>query len=455
MKKRIFIIIIGILVLSLLVPWTGCKTGVSTETTTAEEAVAEATEAAATEAGKEITLRFWKFSWGEVDDKFLPKTFAKFEEEHPGVKIEYLFHPFQGFIEKYTSAFASGDVFDITYLPDEYYPQWAAKGLFADLGQFPDAEGLLPEFEDKIVEAGYYNDVLYGLPFVRVSMAIEFNKDLFDKAGVPYPPESYDPEDPDVQAWTHEKFIEVAQKLTIPSEGQYGWAYSPVTEGQAGPYFIPWFNHFGATFINEDGTAVGFDNDSGLATFEFFNEVAKLGIMPENGLAATPREYFYSGKAAMCNLDIFMVPEATAKLENVGATVYPSGPDKTMNYGRTHHGNVGFLLMAEACEHKELAWELMKSMASKENVEAYLNFAGIFGTRKDYELEYSGDPRAEELLLFHSEAWKYYAQPFQTHPKFQACVAILVAEVGNMLLGSKTPEQAWKDSVDLCNKELK
>ena len=45
-------------------------------------------------------------------------------------------------------------------------------------------------------------------------MLMYYNKDVFDAAGVPYPPAKAD------QAWTWDQFIEIAQKLTKDRSGK-------------------------------------------------------------------------------------------------------------------------------------------------------------------------------------------------------------------------------------------
>lgn len=49
----------------------------------------------------------------------------------------------------------------------------------------------------------------YGLPFGTSGSYLYYNKKLFDEAGVPYPPVSWDD-----KTWTWDKFVETAKKLT-------------------------------------------------------------------------------------------------------------------------------------------------------------------------------------------------------------------------------------------------
>ncbi|MCG8569676.1 MAG: extracellular solute-binding protein [Spirochaetes bacterium] len=64
---------------------------------------------------------------------------------------------------------------------------------------------------------------LIGLPFAVYPSFIYFNKDLFDDAGLPYPPQKYgEPyidENGNQKEWNMETMIEIAQKLTIDKNG--------------------------------------------------------------------------------------------------------------------------------------------------------------------------------------------------------------------------------------------
>ena len=62
-----------------------------------------------------------------------------------------------------------------------------------------------------------FDDKVYGLPaYVDKALTI-YNKDLFDKANIPYPT---------AEDWTWEKFIEIGKKLTDETNGIYV-AYNP------------------------------------------------------------------------------------------------------------------------------------------------------------------------------------------------------------------------------------
>jgi len=63
----------------------------------------------------------------------------------------------------------------------------------------------------------------YAIPYMADMAVMAYNKDLFDKYGVPYPELD----------WTRDEFLESAKSLTHEDSGEYGYAYQQVG-GQRG-----------------------------------------------------------------------------------------------------------------------------------------------------------------------------------------------------------------------------
>ena len=165
---------------------------------------------------EDITVTFWKPSWG-IDEDYLVPLFEEFEEEHPGVKIEYLFHPWEGLMERYTTAFLGESPPDVFYLPDLHYPKLAQAGYLAKLDEdfSDDIAKIEEENMEQWWEPGIYQGNVFGLPYVHVGITNAYNKDIFDAAGVAYPPNV---DDPNLSEWTWDKYVEVAQELTDPDK---------------------------------------------------------------------------------------------------------------------------------------------------------------------------------------------------------------------------------------------
>ncbi|MGC9523673.1 MAG: ABC transporter substrate-binding protein, partial [Anaerolineae bacterium] len=159
---------------------------------------------------------------------------------------------------------ASGDCPDIVG-PVGVRGLWSFEGAWLDLAPYVEKYNYdLSDFNEALVEfyqLGPQGQV--GLPFAVYPSALWYNKDLFDEAGLEYPPHEFGAPYADGDEWTFEKLRELAIFLTVDAEGN-----TPEDEGfdpdnivQFG-YHPQWtdirgqWTFFGAgNFVDEEGNA--------------------------------------------------------------------------------------------------------------------------------------------------------------------------------------------------------
>jgi multiple sugar transport system substrate-binding protein len=138
-------------------------------------------------------------------------------------------------------------------------------------GQFLDMSDLIKKnnvdlsvYEPAVVKAyNYPGQGQIGLPFAVFPSYIYYNKDLFDEAGLPYPPQKFG-EKYDGKEWNYDTLRDLAMKLTVDDKGndatskdfnpdkivQFGYETQFGTDPRA------WGTQFGAdTFVAKDGKA--------------------------------------------------------------------------------------------------------------------------------------------------------------------------------------------------------
>lgn len=100
-------------------------------------------------------------------------------------------------------------------------------GLYLDIEPFA-AEVDTSMWEDAAIENQREPDgTLVGLPFASYPSVLYYNRDLFDEAGLPYPPSEYGPDGTAVYGegtewegpWDYDKVTEIAQVLTVDGNG--------------------------------------------------------------------------------------------------------------------------------------------------------------------------------------------------------------------------------------------
>ncbi len=148
----------------------------------------------------------------------------------------------------------------IPSLGPRYYAARVEAGFFVPLRELVEATGL--NAEEKfgvnlpVEEDGDY----YALPSKIEAYCVFYNKDLFDKAGIPYP----------TGAWTWEDYKNTAIALTDPENGVYGSFMNAEN-----PWFIIASVQEDDPFYTEDGLC-NFDTPSRRAAIEWYYDMTNV-----------------------------------------------------------------------------------------------------------------------------------------------------------------------------------
>ena len=146
----------------------------------------------------------------------------------------------------------------------------------------------LDHFPEELVELYSADDALYGIPKDYDTIALWYNKTLFDAAGVAYPDET----------WTWDTMLEAAQTLTDPDNGVYG-ILAPLNRQEGYHNFI--FQN-GGYVLSDDKTESGFRLDETIEAVQWYADLSvKHGVSPTQSQFAdnTNLSFFQSGRGAM------------------------------------------------------------------------------------------------------------------------------------------------------------
>ncbi|MDO5135758.1 MAG: sugar ABC transporter substrate-binding protein [Eubacteriales bacterium] len=200
-----------------------------------------------------------------------------------------------------------------------------------------------------------YEDKYFAVPKDVDTIALWYNKALFDEAGVDYP----------TADWTWDDVTEAARKLTKEDGSVYGLAMRN-DNNQAGYYNMVYDN--GGCVINEDRTQSGWDDPKTIQAMETLETWINEGLMPSLETMSESGEdvLFQSGKVAMVFQGSWMLAayrdnEYTA--ENCDIVELPMNGE-TGRRASIYNG-LGWAAAANG-EHTEEAWQLIEYLGSKE-----------------------------------------------------------------------------------------
>jgi multiple sugar transport system substrate-binding protein len=282
-----------------------------------------------------------------------------FQEKEPGIRIEMHHVPSQSdYRTRLVTDFAAGAPPDISLMNYRRYAGFAAEGLLQPLGPYL-AESELIQAEDfypATIEAFTWRGELMCLPQNISSLVVYYNRDLFDAAGVAYPPDKWD--------WS--EFVATAEALTRDLDGdgdmdQYGLGLEP-TLYRLAPFV--WQNE--GVIVNDESrpgrlTLTRFPSTEALRWFVGLRQVH--GVVPDRVEEASmdSESRFVGGLTAM----YLNSRRGTPSYREITAFQWDVAPlpDGKVAAGILHSD--GYCLSASA-ENKEAAWRFVEFANSVE-----------------------------------------------------------------------------------------
>jgi len=311
-------------------------------------------------AQEQVTLQFIGWEQSPFETKSVTVGLEQFMKENPNIKVEYT--PVAGdYNAKLLTMMAGNAAPDVFFASCTTYRDFQKRGVLLNLtnrfNQEMDLEEYIPMAKQKMV----IDDEIYGLSSCNTVIVLFYNKDLFDEAGLPYPPK--DPE----KAWTWEEFVDIAKQLTIEENGrtvQYGVYGFKSDSGWSLP---PMIYSNGGQMFNEDYTEVLLDSPEAK---EALVEMRKLEDGYEYSVSPTSTNLEQTGMNAYQMLQtgrIAMLIDGSWAFQQLVETDFPVGIGvlpvfkKPATIGQAHMHSAW-----SKTEHPEEAWKLVKFLSSRE-----------------------------------------------------------------------------------------
>lgn len=316
-------------------------------------------------SGGDITLSY--AIWDENQKPAMEDIAAAYTEEHPNVTIEIQVTPYKEYFTKLQTAVTGGSAADVFWMNGPNFQLYASNGQLAPLDDVDAAD-----YPQGLVDLYTYDDALYGAPKDFDTVALWYNKALFDAAGVEYPS----------AGWTWDDFRSAAAKLTDPAKGQFGVAASQY--GQEN--FYNSIAQAGGEVISADGTESGYGSPEALEGIELWTDLIADGSSPtaQQMTDTNPEDFFLSGKVAMFQNGSWAAI-AYADNADIGGDVdvapLPAGPEG--NQSVIHGvGNVANAKSAHVEEAKDFAAFASGEQAAKIQAETGTVIPAYNGTQQ-------------------------------------------------------------------------
>lgn len=362
-------------------------------------------------AAPKVTLRY--AMWDTNQLPAMEASIKEFMKRNPNIEVVIELTEWNDYWTKITTGVAARTLPDVFWGHLAYFSGLVSKGALMDLTPYIQRDQLdLSLYYQPLLENWRYQGKQYGIPKDWDTICIMYNKDAFDKAGIPYPsPDwSWNPKDGG-------EFVQVLQRLTVDANGrnctekgfdknrvvQYGIGGLAASEMQTGWLNFIWMNG-GRGVINEPyGNEFVLDDPKAVEAMQFYADlVCKYGVAPApelQGTSASGWELFVAGRVATIPVGSWQLSAARENLTfNWDVVPLPKGPAGRYSCfnGLAHN-------VYARTKHPEEAWKLAKWMDGYESQKIISQYGVVFpaiSSLIDVYLEATKDKGPDHIKYF-------------------------------------------------------
>lgn len=304
----------------------------------------------------ELVYQDWRTDWfpGMAQEML-----DEFHQLHPNIRVFYTPDP-EDVPTDMPPIFDAGTAPDVVNGCCDFFPAWAQAGYLLDLRPYVERDidpALIAEWDSAQYNSFFIDgDVQYALPKYHGALAVYYNKDLFDRYGVPYPSRD----------WTYDDYLSAMQTLTVDNDSNRGIDVWGSTLDPIYDRVQIHVNSFGGHYVNpDDPTDCVLDEPEAVAALEWL----RARIWDDRVMATTlalskveTRRAFWEGRVAMVEDGSWALKDILTNADfRVGVAAFPAGPVRRATLATTD----GFAISATT-DHPEEAWELIKFLTGKE-----------------------------------------------------------------------------------------
>lgn len=242
-------------------------------------------------ADGDVTVTFLTH-WGDDQVAALEKAADAFTADNPTIHIEVQAVPFANLLSTLRTQGTSDSGPTIAGIYDAWLPELVRDG-FAAAAPDDVASDVTSNYPESASEPATESGSVYGIPNEIDLYQLNYNKAIFEKAGITDAPTTWD------------EVIADAQKIKDTGAAEQGIGFITSWASGAVHPFLSLLASNGGTFLNSDGTASNLDSSEALETAEFYQTLRDEGLTDSSmstANASTTGPYldnFVNGKTGM------------------------------------------------------------------------------------------------------------------------------------------------------------
>lgn len=344
-------ILVGLLTITLMITLTSCSG--STKSISNKESKGEDTNLSITDSSNgKLVVAIWDKN--QLDG--MQEIVKDFTSE-TGIEVDIQVTPWDQYWTMLEAGATGGSLPDVFWMHSNEFNKYAQYEMLLNLTDKINSSELidLSKYPEDIVEIYNYEDGQFAIPKDIDTVALWYNKTMFDEAGIEYPNEN----------WTWDDFRSSCKKLTKEDGSQYGYALKP-TNNQDG-----WYNpvySMGGSVISEDKKESKMNDTNTIKALELVTGIIKDGFTPSYEVMTenNPEALFEAGKVAMITQGSWMLAELCNNeyvKANCDIAVLPK--DSVTGNRVSIYNGLGWVASANT-SYPEEAWKLIEYLGSKD-----------------------------------------------------------------------------------------
>ena len=332
--------------------------------------------------GKKIDLTWWK----PFDTKEMVQPLVEtFQKANPNVRINYVQKNIETYEDELVDALAAGQGPDIFSIHNDWLPKHKDKMAVA-----PEKTFSLREFRESFLEVANFDLVseskIYAVPLAVDVLALYYNKDIFNSAGFPRPPATW------------EEMVDMAPKLT-KQDALGNFQRSAVALGTADNINratdilsllmlqngTPLSSAEGVSTIDQPiRDQTGGSYVPGARALEFYTQFANPQKVTYtwNSRSNNSIDAFASGQAAMIFSYSYLRDILRDKAPFLNYAVAPA-PQIDPAASRVNYANYWAEGVAKQSREQEAAWQFLKFISQKDALAKYYDVKKQASARLD------------------------------------------------------------------------
>ena len=229
------------------------------------------------EEGAVIKFSYWEGS--PSDEASWAHVLEKFRQSHPEITLQAEVYPSSSYVNQLDTMIAGNNWPDVMRYTYQRLGKFREADVMLDISGMisqDSIDDLLPAYKAALSDG----ERMLGMPHHTDTIALFYNKTMFESSGIPIP------QGPN-EGWSWDELKEYSAKLK--EDHGLDFTFGGIWENNSAYRYLPFVYMNGGALLNEDGTQVTVDTPEFLQAVELYDTLRREGLVANTGFTQSPQ----------------------------------------------------------------------------------------------------------------------------------------------------------------------